>query len=306
MARHFLDLFDLTSDEAAELLDCALRIKKRPRDEVIAEAPLAGRTLALVFDKPSMRTRVSFEAAMTQLGGSSIFLHGKDVGIGTREPLCDFANVIGEYVDLLAIRTFSQELIEDVARHAKISIINALSDEAHPCQALGDMMTILEEFGNLQGLRLCFVGDGNNVARSLAVASARLGVSFVLAAAPGYDFPLDFRRRFEVAFPNVALPVVHEPAEGVIGADVVYTDVWTSMGQESELEYRRRAFDGFQVDDALMELAAPNAIFLHCLPAKRGEEVSSDVIDGLQSRIVAQAGNRLHFQKALLMWLLGH
>lgn len=304
MPRHFLDLFDLAPADAAELLDRALELKRRPRADVAREAPLAGRTLALVFDKPSMRTRVSFEAAMAQLGGSSLFLPGKEVAIGTREPLEDFARVISEYVDILAIRTFAQSLVEDVARHATIPVINALSDDAHPCQALGDLLTIREQFGRLAGIRVCFVGDGNNVARSLAVACAQLGASFVLAAAPGYDFPADFRARFADRFPDVPLRVEQEPEAGAVGADVIYTDVWTSMGQEAQSDQRRRAFDGFQVDPDLMDLAAPAAIFLHCLPARRGEEVAAAVIDGPASRVVDQAGNRLHFQKALLAWLL--
>ncbi len=305
MPRHFLDLFDLSSAEAVDLLERALQLKQRPRAEVAREAPLAGRTLALVFDKPSMRTRVSFEAAMAQLGGSSLFLPGKEVAIGTREPLEDFARVISEYVDVLAIRTFAQSLVEDIASHASIPVINALSDDAHPCQAMGDLLTVHEQFDRVEGVRVCFVGDGNNVARSLAVACALLGASFVLAAAPGYDFPSDFKRRFADRFPGVALDVVHEPESGVIGADVVYTDVWTSMGQEAQSDQRKRAFDGFQVDLEMMTFAAPGAIFLHCLPARRGEEVAAAVIDGPASRVVTQAGNRLHFQKALLLWLLG-
>lgn len=302
MPRHFLSLLDVSDDDARHLLELATRLKQagRPHDP----PPLPGRVLALVFDKPSMRTRVSFEAAMAQLGGSSIFMNGKDVGIGTREPLEDFARVISEYVDVLSIRTFAQSLLVDLARLASIPVINALTDDEHPCQAMGDLLTIRESLGRLEGVQVSFIGDGNNVARSLAAGCALTGARFTLACPPGYDFPEDFRARFSRRFPGRSLHVVHDPKDATKGADVVYTDVWTSMGQESEAEDRLRAFAPFQVDSRLMSLAARDSIFLHCLPARRGQEVTPDVIDGPHSRIVPQAGNRLHFQKALLAWLL--
>lgn len=305
MPRHFLDLFDITAEEAAKLLGLASSLKAAPRRPESGAFPLAGRMLGLVFDKPSLRTRVSFEAAMAQLGGSAIFMSGKDAGMGGREPVRDFARVVSEYLDALAVRTFAQSLLEELAEHASIPIINALSDDAHPCQAMGDMLTLREHFGRLEGLRLTFVGDGNNVARSLAVASAMLGVEFTLAAPRQYDYPADFRERFDARFPGVGLRVSHDAAEGVAGADAVYTDVWTSMGQEAESEDRLRAFRGFRVDGALFGEAEPHAVFLHCLPARREEEVAPEVIDGDRSLIVSQAGNRLHFQKALLVWLIG-
>ncbi len=303
MVRHFLDLFDLSPDTARELLRRALELKRAEAKDQ-RRPHLAGRTLGLVFEKPSLRTRVSFEAAIAQLGGSTIFLRDKDVGMGVRESIADFARVISQYVDALAVRTFAHATIEELARHATIPVINALSDSAHPCQALADLMTIQETLGRLDGIKLVFVGDGNNVARSLALASALLGLEFVLAAPSGYAFPVEFRARFERAFPKIPLVVEHDPGMAMAGADVVYTDVWTSMGQEHEAEQRRASFLPFQVNDALLAGAGPDAIFLHCLPARRGEEVTAEVLDGPRSHVIPQAANRLHFQKALLLWLL--
>ncbi len=302
-ARHLLDLFELGPSEAIGLVDRALIVKqemargRRP-------ALLAGRTLGLLFEKPSLRTRVSFEAAIAQLGGTAIFLPGKEVGLGVREPLCDFAHVLSQYIDVLAVRSFAHQTVAELAENASIPVINALSDDAHPCQAMGDLLTIREELGRLQDVRLVFVGDGNNVARSLAVASALVGMSFCLACPSNHSFPEDFRARFAAKFPNVALEVESDPKAAVAGADVVYTDVWTSMGQEDETEARRRDFLPYQVNEELMAHADRDAIVLHCLPAHRGEEVTGAVIDGKRSRVVTQAGNRLHFQKALLLWLL--
>ena len=209
MARHFIDLFDLAPGSARELLTRAIALKRDTRGN--RHPYLAGRTLGLVFEKPSLRTRVSFEAAIAQLGGSTIFLRDKDVGIGVRESVGDFARVISQYVDALAVRTFSHRTIEELAQHATIPIINALSDSAHPCQALADLLTIEETLGRLQGVKLVYDGDGNNVARSLAAASALLGLQFVLAAPPDYEFPIDFRKRYEATFPSVPLVVEHDP-----------------------------------------------------------------------------------------------
>jgi ornithine carbamoyltransferase len=303
MIRHFVDLFDLPADSARELLQRAAELK---RDEQQGHRPLylSGRTLGLIFEKPSLRTRVSFEAAIAQLGGSAIFLRDKDVGMGSRESVADFARVISQYVDALAVRTFAHSTVEELARYATIPIINALSDLSHPCQALADMLTIQEAFGGLDGLKLVFVGDGNNVARSLALASALLGLEFVLAAPPGYEFAADFRARFEESFPDQTLVVEHDPDAAVQGAQVVYTDVWASMGQETEAEQRRDVFRPFQVNARLMAGLPRESIFLHCLPAHRGEEVTSDILDGPRSMVIPQAANRLHFQKALLIWLM--
>jgi len=266
---------------------------------------LLGRTLGLIFEKPSLRTRVSFESAMARLGGNSIFLRGKDVGLGVRESVSDFARVISQYVDVLAVRTFSQSIVEELARHAAVPVINALSDSSHPCQAMADMVTILEQRGPLARRKLVFVGDGNNVARSLALASALMGLEFVLTGPAGYEFPVAFSAQFSAQFPRVSLVVEPDPRKAVKGADVVYTDVWASMGQEHEADQRREAFRPYQVNEALMARARPDAIFLHCLPAHRGEEVTSGVLDGPHSQVIPQAANRMHFQMALLLWLLG-
>ena len=303
MVRHFIDLFDISALEAAELLDRAATLKREDRH---GDRPqlLAGRTLGMVFDKPSLRTRVSFESAITQLGGNALFLNGKDVGLGVRETVADFARVISQYVDALAVRTFSQTTIEELARHATIPIINALSDWSHPCQALADLLTIREALGKLDGLKITFVGDGNNVARSLAQASALFGLDFVLACPVGYEYPATFSDRFAQTYPGVALTIEHDPKAAVKDADVVYTDVWASMGQEDEHEARKQVFDPYRVDVPLMATARPSAIFLHCLPAHRGEEVTAEVLEGPSSLVFPQAANRLHFQKALLAWLL--
>jgi ornithine carbamoyltransferase len=304
MPRHFLDLLEISAAEARGLIDQSIEIK---RNEQAGRRPaiLSGRNLGLLFEKPSLRTRVSFEAAIARLGGNAIFLNGKDVGLGVRESVVDFARVLSQYVDVLAARTFSHATVEELARSATIPVINALSDAAHPCQAMADFMTIEELCGPSFGKKLVFVGDGNNVARSLAAASALLGAQFVLAAPPGYEFPSHFQALFAARFPTVSLVVEHDPQKAVKGADVVYTDVWASMGQEHEAEARRGVFAPYQVNEDLMAHAKPDAIFLHCLPAHRGEEVTSDVLDGPRSQVIPQAANRLHFQMALLVWLLG-
>jgi len=304
MPRHFLDLVDLRTDDAVWLIERSIQLK---REEQRGRRPplLPGRTLGLLFEKPSLRTRVSFEAAIARLGGNAIFLHGKDVGLGIRESVVDFARVLSQYVDALVARTFSHATVEELARSATIPVVNALSDTSHPCQAMADLMTIEELRGSLRGQTLVFVGDGNNVARSLAAASALLGVRFVLAAPPGYEFPAEFQARFADRFPGVPLVVQRDPGEAVAGADVVYTDVWASMGQENEAESRRDVFAPYQVNRDLLARASPDVIFLHCLPAHRGEEVTSDVLDGPRSQVILQAANRLHFQMALLVWLLG-
>jgi ornithine carbamoyltransferase len=302
--RHFVSLFDLSPAEAGALVDRTLRLKRGEIDGRRTSL-LLGRTLGLVFEKPSLRTRVSFEAAIARLGGNAIFLRGKDVGLGVRESVSDFARVISQYVDVLAVRTFSQAIVEELARHATIPVINALSDSSHPCQAMADMVTILEQRGPFRGQKLVFVGDGNNVARSLALASALLGVNFVLSAPPGYEFPAEFRDRFAATFPQVPLVFERDPRKAVKGADVVYADVWASMGQENEADQRREVFAPFQVNEGLISRARADAIFLHCLPAHRGEEVTSGVLDGPHSRVIPQAANRMHFQMALLIWLLG-
>lgn len=303
MARHFIDMFDLTHAEARALLLGALARKQSGRGGQRSQ-PLGGRTLGLLFEKPSMRTRVSFESAIAQLGGTAIFLSAQDVGLGVRESIADFARVISQYVDVLAVRTFAHATVAELARHATVPVINALCDTGHPCQAMADMLTIKESLGRLEEVKVVFVGDGNNVARSLAVASALFGVDFVLSCPNGYAFPREFVDRYEAAFPDVRLVIEPDVRRAAAGADVIYTDVWASMGQEGEADLRRRVFAPYRVDDAILAAAHPQAIFLHCLPAHRGEEVTADVLDGPRSRVILQASNRLHFQKELLLWLL--
>jgi ornithine carbamoyltransferase len=304
MLRHFLDLFELTPAEACRLIDFALVQKGDGRHKPLPPL-LPGRTLGMIFEKPSLRTRVSFEAAIARLGGNAIFLRREDVGLGVRESVVDSARVLSQYVDVLAIRTYSHELLEQVAASATIPVINALSDSHHPCQAMADFLTIKELKGDVRGTKLVFVGDGNNVARSLAVASALLGADFTLSCPPGYQFPEEFLTRLHAHVPAARIKVVTDPRAAVAGADVVYTDVWASMGQEHEAELRKKAFEPYQVNDPLLALAKPDAIFMHCLPAHREEEVTASVIDGPRSQVILQAANRLFFQMALLVWLIG-
>jgi ornithine carbamoyltransferase len=302
--RHFLDLLDLAPEEVGDLLDRTARIKadfeRGKRDPV-----LLGRVLGLVFEKPSLRTRASFQAAMAQLGGASVFLTGNEAGLGSRETVPDFARVMSQYVDAVVLRTFSHATVEVFASFASCPVINGLSDYYHPCQALADLFTCKEEFGKLEGRTLAFIGDGNNVARSLAICCAKLSVNFVLAAPEGYGFDKAFLDLYERDLPKRYFLQNGKPEHAVEHADIIYTDVWTSMGQEAERERRMQVFSGYQVNEALLAQAPAHARFMHCLPAHRGEEVSAGVMDGKRSIVFQQAGNRMHAQKALLLWLLG-
>ena len=302
--RHFLDLLDVSADELNHLLaDAAVMKGAHKRGE--RQPFLAGRVLGLVFEKQSLRTRVSFEAAMAQLGGSSIFLSANDGQLGKRESVPDFARTLSQYVDAAALRTYSHRTIEEFAAHASVPVINALSDAGHPCQVLGDLLTMQELFGSkLQGRTLVFVGDGNNVARSMAVGCAMLGVRFVLAAPDGYRFDDGFVQTLQKRHPHSEVVQNGVPGHAVGSADVIYTDVWTSMGQEAEHKERLKKFARFQVNAALLAKTPAHARLMHCLPAHRGEEVSPDAIDGPRSVVFEQAGNRMHVQKALLKWLL--
>jgi ornithine carbamoyltransferase len=301
--RHFLNVIDLSTDELHGLLSEAARLKEAHARGVPARS-LTGKVVGLVFEKPSLRTRVSFESGVAQLGGTALYLPGNEVGLGWRESHADFARTIGHYLDALVLRVYRHETLDGVAAHAPIPIINALSDWSHPCQGLADLLTIRELFGSEEGRTVAFVGDGNNVARSLAVGCGKLGARFVLACPVGYGFDdkfrSDYRSRVSPDFPVE----LNDAAAAVRGADVIYTDVWTSMGQEAEREERLRRFEGFQVNAALLARAAPHCKVLHCLPAHRGEEVTDDVLDGPASAVFQQAGNRLHTQKAVLEWLL--
>ncbi len=301
--RHFLSLLELSTPELKRLLNEAQRLKAGLER---GERPplLAGRVLGMIFEKPSLRTRASFEAAMAQLGGAAIFLSASDGPIGQRESVPDFARTLSNYVDVCVLRTFSHRTVEEFAAHSRVPVINGLSDLYHPCQALGDLLTIQEVCGQIEGKTVVFVGDGNNVARSLAVACGRLGARFILAAPDGYGFDPAFLQTYRQAVPEGEVIVNGVPTHAIGAADIVYTDVWTSMGQEDESEQRRRHFANFQVNAQLLALAPPQARLMHCLPAHRGEEVTSDVLDGERSVVFQQAGNRLHAQKALLKWLL--
>jgi ornithine carbamoyltransferase len=291
---------DLTSGELRSLLDLAAMVKRSPRDYA---HPLDGKSIALLFEKPSLRTRLTFELAVKQLGGDSLFTEGP---LGVREPLKDVARNLDRWVNGIVARVFSQATIEDLAHWSGVPVINALSDLFHPCQALADMQTIGERFGGLAGLKLAFVGDGNNVAHSLMLCAPRLGMDFALACPPGYLPNPDIVAQAQglAAAAGVSLQITHSTPEALEGAHAVYTDVWASMGQEQEGAIRRRAFHDYQVNDALFALARPDAIFMHCLPAKRGEEVSDSIMENSRSAVFDQAENRLHAQKALLLMLL--
>jgi ornithine carbamoyltransferase len=300
MRKDLLSVADLGPEELERSLDLALRLKSGA-----SVGSLGGKSLALLFEKPSLRTRVSFDLAMYQLGGHAIYLSPEEVGLGRRELVEDVARVLERYVNGIAVRTFSHQVLVGLAEHCAVPVINALSDLEHPCQALADTLTIYEKKGRLSGLRLAFVGDGNNVATSLLLAASLTGLHFRIAAPPAYALGrdvLDRARHLCVAGGDVA--VVEDPREAVEGADVVYTDVWTSMGQETEAEERRRAFAAYQVDRDLLSIAAPDALFMHPLPAHHGEEIASDMLDAPQSVVFDQAENRLHIQKALLLMLL--
>lgn len=300
--RHFLSLFDVTDAELERIFQLGQQLKTRLQGGV-REPILQGKVLGLLFEKPSLRTRVSFEAGMGQLGGCSLFL-GEDVGWGKREAPQDFSRVLGQYLDVIVCRAKSHEKVETLAKYCDSVIINGLTDLCHPCQALADLMTIQEEFGTLEGQKLAFVGDGNNVSRSLALACAKTKMTFAIAAPKGYEIEQAFIDRILAHAPDAKIEQTNDAAEAVAGACAVYTDVWASMGQESEQKKREADFADFQVNGKLMKAAGKDAIFLHCLPAKRGQEVTDEVMDCPTSRIVQQAGNRMHAQKGLLVWLL--
>ena len=301
--KHLTSLLDLTSEELTAILDKAAELKAKFRN---GDRPqlYPGRVLAQLFEKPSLRTRNSFEAAMIHLGGSGIFLTTAEAGLNGRESLPDVAKVLSSFSDIITMRTFSQKLIEDVARYSSCPVINGLSDERHPCQAMTDLLTIRETFGHLKDLHLVFVGDGNNVSMSLAIASAMTGMRLTLAAPKGFEFEASFLELMAEKFPAHRVTQTNDPKFAVKSADLVYTDVWASMGQEDDAERRQKAFASFQVNEALMAVAPKSAKFMHDLPAKRGLEVTDDVMDGNQSIVFQQAENRMHLAKGLFVWLL--
>ncbi|MEW4487382.1 ornithine carbamoyltransferase [Thalassoglobus sp. JC818] len=303
--KHLTSLFDVTSSEVLEILKIAADLKAETQSG--KRQPLcAGKVLTQVFEKPSLRTRVSFEAGISQLGGTSIFLHGKEAGLQGREEILDIARVLGGYSDLIVLRTFSQQLIETVAKHAGCPVVNALSDDYHPCQALTDVMTILEHAGSIEGKEILFVGDGNNVAKSLALACGHVGAKFTLAAPEGYLLADEFIQRLQSQFPDLKFDQTTDPFAVVNRADVIYTDVWASMGQEEEKDQRSAAFANFQVNLELLDAAPGQALFMHCLPARRGLEVTEEVMNDSRSIVFEQAENRMHLAKGLIVWLLEH
>jgi ornithine carbamoyltransferase len=301
--QHFLDLFELSGTQLTKLLKQAAQLKK-DHSRGKEKALLQGKVIALIFEKPSLRTRVSFQAGVAQLGGASVFLSGQEIGLGTRETIPDFARTICNYVDAVVLRVFKQQTVESFAQHATCPVINGLSDYYHPCQALGDLLTMREELGKIQGKTVVFVGDGNNVARSLAIGCGKLGARFILAAPKGYGFDKRFLENYRKQVPEGEILENGDPRHAVEEADVLYTDVWASMGQENESSERKVKFAKYQINGELFKLAPRHARFMHCLPAHRGEEVTEEVLESDRSVVFAQAGNRMHAQKALLEWLL--
>ncbi|MBE0536791.1 MAG: ornithine carbamoyltransferase [Phycisphaerae bacterium] len=301
--QHFLALNELSSDQLHELLDLSAELKNLYAGGG-RDLCLAGKTLAMLFEKTSLRTRVSFHVAMVDLGGDAIYLKPEDIGIiGKREPARDMARVFSRYVHGIMARTFAHDTIVELARFASVPVINALSDWSHPCQAMADMLTIREHCGPLEGLKLTFIGDGNNVARSLAFACAKFGLKYACATPPGYELDAATIDQANAITPGTAVQT-HDPVAAVNGADVIYTDTWVSMGQEEEKEKRVRDFEGFQVNADLLKAAPTKAKIMHCLPAYRGLEITDEVAESPNSVIFDQAENRLHFQRALLKKLL--
>jgi len=301
--RHFLSIADLSPAELTALLDDAAALK---RDPVPGDAPLRGRALAMIFEKPSLRTRLSFDVAMRDLGGHSSYLSPQEVGLGRRESVSDVARVVSRYVDVVVLRTFAHETLEEFAKYSSVPVINGLSDLTHPCQGLADIFTIRERRGSLRDVVAAYIGDGNNVAHSFMLGAAKTGMTLRVATPAGFEPLPRYRELAEASARSTGARITfgQDPVAAVRDADVVYTDVWTSMGQEQEYERRRRAFQGFQVNRDLLAHAKPGAIVLHDLPAHRGEEITDDVIDGPQSAVFDQAENRLHAQKAVLRWIV--
>jgi ornithine carbamoyltransferase len=295
--RDFTRVADWSPSELVQVLDLADDLKERQRRREPHHL-LPGRTLGMIFQKPSTRTRVSFEVGIAQLGGTGLYLSAGDLQLGRGETLKDTATVLSRYLDAIMIRTFRQDDVEELARHASIPVINGLTDQTHPCQALADVMTIRERFGRLEGVRVVYLGDGNNVCHALMVACAKLGMPFRAATPKGYE---PAPESVELAREAGGSPeLLHDPREAAAGADVLYTDVWTSMGQDAERDQRLRDLAGYGIDDELLRVAGPDAIVLHCLPAHYGEEITENVLYGRQSAVWDEAENRLHAQKALM------
>jgi len=303
--RDFLSMDDLTAEEIRAVLERSGDLKRRLH---AGESPpvLAGKTLAMIFEKPSLRTRVTFEVGMRQLGGHAIYLSPQDIQLGTRESTPDVARNLSRWVNGVMARTFAHRTVQDLAEYATVPVINGLSDREHPCQILGDLLTIQDHARRLNGVRVAWVGDGNNVCHSLLLGGAKVGIHLAVATPPGYEPANEIisRARSLAAKSGGSISVGHDPNEAVRGVDIIYTDVWVSMGQEATRAERLKAFAGFQVDGALLRAAGPQAKVMHCLPAHRGEEITDEVLDGPRSIVLDQAENRLHAQKGLLAMIL--
>lgn len=303
--KHFISMADTPQKDLEHLLEVAHRLKKQLKETGKNDPILKSKTLAMVFEKPSLRTRVSFAVAMTQLGGEGLLLRDEEIGLGRREPVEDVARVLSSMCDGIMARTFEHDKVKMLAKWASVPVINGLTDYSHPCQAMADLMTLQEHFGSLKGRTMVYVGDGNNVARSLSVACGKFGLRFVISCPPGYELPSEDVDRIMSQVPEMDFEVIPNPADAVHEADAIYTDTWVSMGQEEEKAKRIRDFQGYQIDQKLLDAAPNHAVVLHCLPAYRGLEISADVMEGKRSLVFPQAENRLHFQKGLLAVLLG-
>ena len=300
--KHFLSIADLSAPDVEALFRLAAEWKARTKAREV-RTPLTGHSQALVFEKPSLRTRVTFEVGMSQLGGASVYLAGQDIGLGKRESVADVARNLGRWVDVVVARTFAQSTVDELARHAGIPVVNALSDHEHPCQALADFFTLWERGLDLRGLKLGWIGDGNNVSHSLMLLAALVGTEMTLAVPPGYE-PDPRVLQTALAWGG-RITITNDVPTAARGADAIYTDVWISMGQEAERERRLEAFSRSQVNERVLGFAKPGAVVMHCLPAHRGEEITDAVLDGPRSIVLDQAENRLHAQKAIVLDLLG-
>jgi ornithine carbamoyltransferase len=300
--KHFLSIYDLSRDDVMKVVDRALELKDRHHGGEL-EPLLAGKSMAMVFRKPSLRTRMSFEMGIVGLGGHAFYIADQEIKLGQREAVCDVARVMSRYVDVIMIRTFDQAEVEGLAKYASVPVINALTDLYHPCQVLGDVMTVVEKKGRIDGLRVAFLGDGNNVANSWINAAAKLEFELVFGMAKGYEPDGDILAR--ARGDGAKVEIVYDGFEAARAADVVYTDVWVSMGVDSEVQARKAAMKSLQVNDDLLKAANPDAIVMHCLPAHRGDEITDSVMDGDQSVVYDEAENRMHIQRAIILELLG-
>jgi ornithine carbamoyltransferase len=305
MPNHFLSLTDYSSEEIENLLQLAIRLK-REHLQGGNRPSLRGKVLGMIFQKPSLRTRVSFDMAMRHLGGDALYLSPTEIGLGQRESVADVSRVLSSYVDAIMGRVFAHEHILELAKYSRVPVINGLSDHDHPCQAMADLLTLKEHFSNLKGLTLAYIGDGNNVAISLLQGCAKLGINFSIASPEGYSLSEDViaQCQKDAGAHGSWIRILHEPLQVAEGADILYTDAWVSMGQEEETLQREKAFTGYQINASLLRRAKPEVVVLHCLPAHRGKEITDEVADGPRSLIFPQAENRLHAQKAILQHLL--